>query len=108
MAKKSANTKAKTKNKTKTNDIELTQVLDLTAAKPLFESFQVTRGQAITICAKNVERIGGQCVQVLLAASKAWRDDGHAFEITNSSDDFISGLHTFGLNLDVFTKMENA
>ena len=107
MAKKSANAKAK-KAKSKTNDIALTQVLDLTAAKPLFEALQDTRGQAVTICAKNVERIGGQCVQVLLAASKAWHSEGHGFKLINSSDDFISGLQTFGLNLDIFTKTENA
>ena len=100
MAKKSA--------KSKIHSIDLTNVLDLTAAKPLFEALQAVRGQAIVICAKNVERIGGQCLQVLLAASKAWRDDGHGFEITNSSEDFISGLQTFGLSLDIFTKAENA
>lgn len=88
--------------------IELTQILDLTAAKPLKDALQAVRGEAVLVNASQVDRLGAQCLQVLLSASKTWGAEGHEFEIKDSSDNFASGLETFGLNLDVFTEMEVA
>ena len=90
------------------NTIELVQTLDLTAAKPLKDALQAARGGAITINAAAVDRIGGQCLQVLLSAAKTWSTEGHGFEITEPSEKFTSGLEIFGLSLPAFNEMEAA
>ncbi len=86
--------------------IELAQILDLTAAKPLKDALQAVRGQTVHICAAQVDRLGAQCLQVLLAAAKTWGKEGQGFEITESSEKFTAGLETFGLSVDVFNEME--
>lgn len=90
------------------NTIELVQTLDLTAAKPLKDALQAVRGGAVTVNAGNVDRLGGQCLQVLLSAAKTWGAEGHGFEITEPSEKFTSGLDTFGLSLTSFNEMEAA
>jgi len=48
--------------------MQLASNLDLAAAKPLWTELVATRAQPIEIDASNVERLGGLCLQVLLAA----------------------------------------
>lgn len=66
--------------------------LDVRAAASLHQAIAARRGSAITIDASAVERIGAQCLQVLLAASKAWRGDGRAFAVADASPAFVDGL----------------
>ncbi|RRN60648.1 STAS domain-containing protein, partial [Caulobacter sp. 602-1] len=58
--------------------IALPETLDLKAAAPLKAAFLERRGTAITVEADQVRRLGGLCLQVLLAARKAWDQDGQA------------------------------
>lgn len=65
--------------------LELAPALDLTAAAPLRAELQSRRGQDLEVDGAAVERLGGLCLQVLLAADAAWAEDGHAFRVINPS-----------------------
>ena len=72
--------------------LALAGALDIRAAASLHQAIAERRGGPIAIDASAVERIGAQCLQVLLAASNAWRADKHAFAITCASQAFADGL----------------
>ena len=76
--------------------LALTEVLDLNAATPLKAAILDLRGSALEIDACAVRRLGGLCLQVLLAAKAAWSADGHSFSITNASESFLEALRLFG------------
>lgn len=72
--------------------MRLSPVLDLGAAAPLWSSLCEARGRPIEIDASHVERIGGLCLQVLLAARAQWQADGHPFSIVQPSAAFADGV----------------
>jgi chemotaxis protein CheX len=74
----------------------LAEALDMRAAGPLLEEVRARRGSALELDASKVERLGGQCLQVLLAAEAAWSADGHAFQIGNPSTAFKDGCALMG------------
>ncbi len=59
----------------------LADALDMRAAAFLLEEVRTRRGAPLTLDGSRVERLGGQCLQVLLAAQAAWAADGLGFEI---------------------------
>ncbi|MBW8813124.1 MAG: STAS domain-containing protein [Caulobacterales bacterium] len=81
---------------TEPKTIALADSLDMTAAGPLHRELLEVRGQAVTLDGAAVRRLGGQCLQVLLAAETAWAADGQAFEIVNPSPEFADGLALLG------------
>ena len=76
--------------------LNLPPVLDLNAAAPLRLSLLEQRGQAVTLDAGSVQRVGGLCLQVLLSSARTWGDDGHTFEIAPRSAAFDEALALFG------------
>lgn len=68
--------------------MRLPAILDLKAATPLWNELTAARGQPIQIDAAGVERLGGLCLQILLAARAQWQCDGLAFAIVNPSPAF--------------------
>ncbi len=72
--------------------MRLPQNLDLGAAAPLLSTIKEARGQALQLDASGVDRIGGLCLQVLLAARAQWRTDGVDFSIVNPSAAFAEGV----------------
>jgi len=76
--------------------MQLRQVLDLGAAAPLWLDVCAARGKPLEVDASGVERLGGLCLQVLLAAQAQWRRDGVAFAIVNPSPSFIEGTRLMG------------
>ena len=76
--------------------LPLADCLDMTAAGQLAHELTARRGQAVALDAGAVRRVGGQCLQVLLAAEAAWAADGQAFEIINPSPEFADGLALMG------------
>jgi chemotaxis protein CheX len=68
--------------------MRLPDVIDLAAVSPLAAELAGLRGAALTVDAAGVERIGGLGVQLLLAAQKQWRTDGHDFVVVNPSERF--------------------
>lgn len=76
--------------------MRLASILDLGAAAPLHAALSAARGQAIAIDAGEVERVGGLCLQVLLAAKAAWAHDAQAFAIIEPSTAFVDGIARMG------------
>jgi chemotaxis protein CheX len=91
------------------SDIVLAEALDMRAAAPLLAEIRAARGAALQLDASKVERLGGQCLQVLLAAEKAWSADGHAFQVGNASTAFKDGWALMGAEaLAPLASLENA
>lgn len=63
----------------------LPAILDLTAAGPLTAELLGHRGISLMVDGSGVERVGAQCMQVLLAARATWIADGQAFSIDSPS-----------------------
>lgn len=72
-------------------EMKLADTLDLRAAAPLKAALAELRGQDLTLDASEVSRLGGLCLQVLLAANAAWRAEGRAFHIAGASPAFLEG-----------------
>lgn len=83
--------------------LELPDVLDLKAAAPLVGEFLAARGRALNVDASRVQRLGGQCLQVLLSAAKTWKAGEIPFALVNPSSDFIEGLARLGISAACFT-----
>jgi chemotaxis protein CheX len=77
--------------------VELAPILDLKAAAPLAAEFLALRGKPVDVDASRVERLGGQCLQVLLSAAKTWRIDEVHFALVNPSSEFSEGLDRLGV-----------
>jgi chemotaxis protein CheX len=71
--------------------MRLPQILDLGAAAPLQAELSAARGQPLQLDASGVERLGGLCLQVLIAAQAQWRADAVEFAIANPSAAFAEG-----------------
>ena len=79
-----------------TASLTLPLVLDLKAAEPLKASLLEHRGEDLRIDASDVERLGALCLQLLVAARRAWFEDGHAFDVEPRSDAFNQAITLFG------------
>ena len=80
--------------------LKLAQVLDLNAAGPLVTEFLAVRGRNVDIDASCVERLGAQCLQVLLSARRTWDADGAEFSVVSPSSEFTSTLALLGAPID--------
>ncbi len=74
----------------------LPAVLDLKEAGPLAASLLARRGAPLVLDGSSVERVGAQCLQVLLAAQQTWQADQQAFQIATPSAAFTEALAAFG------------
>lgn len=79
-----------------TPSMTLPRVLDLSAASPLKAALLERRGEPVVLDASEVERLGGLCVQVLLAAHAEWRMEGREFRIERPSDAFVEAAQLMG------------
>ena len=78
------------------NALELPSILDLIAAPGLLEAFISRRGSILAVDAGEVQRLGAQCLQVLLAARAAWAADGQILRLDNPSEEFSAALELMG------------
>lgn len=76
--------------------LRLDPVLDLNGAQPLKLALTEHRGEDLQVDAGEVQRLGGLCLQLLLAARRAWIEDGHSFEVAPRSEAFASALSLYG------------
>jgi chemotaxis protein CheX len=84
----------------------LPPVLDLTAAGPLASELLARRGAPLMIDGSAVQRVGAQCVQVLLAAKNAWVADGQYFSVEAPSEALTETLAALGAADLVFQSTE--
>lgn len=78
------------------------------ASGPLVGDLLSARGSDVTLDASAVERLGTQCLQVLLSAAATWRSDGACLTIEEPSPAFRDALAIAGLELDDLTAARGA
>lgn len=76
--------------------VDLPEVLDLSAATPLANRLLALRGKPLRLNAAHVRRLGGLCLQVLLAARLTWATDNVRMEIVGASSGFKNGWELSG------------
>lgn len=86
--------------KTAAKSLNLAPVLDLNEATALHGKLMALRGADLTIDASSVERVGAQCVQVLMAAKKNWDEDKLTFRFSKVSDTFSKTMQLIGINIE--------
>lgn len=79
-----------------TNTISLPPVLDLAAAAALKAEIEARLGAPLDVDAANVERVGGLCLQILLAASAACGRPDLGFRVVNASQAFRDDVKLMG------------
>jgi chemotaxis protein CheX len=56
------------------------------------------RGGDVVLDASDVERVGVQCVQVLVAGARAWDEDKKSFLVEKASNAFEKTMQLIGIN----------
>jgi len=88
--------------------LALPEVLDICEAAPLAAGLLAARGNQMVIDASRVEKVGAQCMQVLLSAHATWLRDGAPFNISNPSRGFVDGLEMLGIPVSFFSMQEDS
>lgn len=94
--------------KSDAGNFKLAAVLDLNEASNLRANLLSLRGKAVAIDASAVERLGAQCVQVLMAAAKTWEADKKPFSFAKASDAFLKTMQLIGVNIEQLLAKEIA
>jgi len=82
--------------------LQLPAILDLQAASPLAAALLARRGADLVVDAAGVQRLGGQCLAVLLSASASWAADAFVLRIENAAPEFWSAIELFGAGSSLF------
>ena len=77
-------------------ELKLPEVLDVGVAADLAAQLQALRGQAVTLDASEVRRVGGLSLQVLLSARLTWATDAKPWRVTEPSPAFQEALALYG------------
>lgn len=86
--------------------VQLAPVLDMKAASTLADELMLARGSDLQIDGSAVERIGAQCLQVLLAARQTWRTDEAALVIVAASEPLRTSVALLGASAALFDLVE--
>ena len=76
--------------------LELPEALDLPAAASLAGSLLKLVGEDLEVDARNVQRLGASCLQVLLSAARTWKAEGASLTLAHGSERFIDDLRLLG------------
>lgn len=77
--------------------------LDIKAAAPLAAELLAARGKDLTLNASQIDRVGAQCLQVLLSAAATWASDGMELTVQEPSPAFADAIQVAGLELTHFS-----
>ncbi|MGE7370767.1 STAS domain-containing protein [Neorhizobium sp. NPDC001467] len=80
--------------------LKLVPILDLNEASVLHGQLTNMRGEDVRIDASEVERVGVQCVQVILAAAKTWETDKKNFVFEKVSEAFEKTMQLIGIDIE--------
>jgi chemotaxis protein CheX len=97
-----------TQTQTAAQTLRLPEVLDLTYAGPLAESLLAVRGAIVALDAARVQRVGAQCVQVIMSAIATWKADAVALTVIDPSQEFSEALSLLGVGLAEISTEEAA
>ena len=98
--------KAPCPNANRRASVVLAPVLDLKAAAPLADELIALRGSDLVIDGSGVQRVGAQCLQVLLAARRTWAADRAAFTIVAASEHLEATATLLGTSAALFDSVE--
>jgi len=84
--------------KAQSGSLKLSAVLDLNEASALHGKLMSMRGGDVVLDASDVERVGVQCVQVLVAGARAWDEDKKSFLVEKASNAFEKTMQLIGIN----------
>ncbi len=70
--------------------------LDSAEAARLATALKAARGLDLELDASEVRKLGGQCLQALLAARAAWSEDGFGFRFLDPSPEFLGACAQMG------------
>ena len=76
--------------------VTLPRSLDASVAADLRGELMALRGRPVRIDGAAVERVGGLCLQVLLAAAQTWGEDGLACRIEGASPAMTEAVRRLG------------
>ncbi len=77
--------------------LPLPSELDMKAASPLKAALAECRGRDVELDGSAVTRLGGQCLQVVLAAVRDWAVDGRSLSIVSPSVALVDHLEMLGV-----------
>ena len=86
--------------------VVLAPVLDLKAAGPLADELLAARGAELQIDGAAVQRVGAQCLQVLVAARRTWAADRAGFAIVAASEQLQDTATLLGASTILFDPVE--
>lgn len=86
--------------------VVLAPVLDLKAVAPLADELIALRGYDVTVDGAGVQRVGAQCLQVLLAARRTWAADQVEFAIVAASEQLQATATLLGTGATLFDTAE--
>ncbi|MBY0562015.1 STAS domain-containing protein [Hyphomicrobium sp.] len=75
---------------------------DSSSAAALKDLLVARRGAPLVVDASQVNRVGVQALQVLMAAANTWRADGQSYAVTNPSAALLDTIALVGLSGDQF------
>lgn len=87
--------------------ITLPTELDIKATGPLTAQLLALRGKDVALNASQIERVGAQCLQVLLSAAATWASDGAELTLEEPSPAFVDAIRTAGIEISRFTARNN-
>src|SRR5581483_310007 len=76
--------------------VTLPPALDIGMAGVIADHLLGLRGQAVSLDAGAVERLGGLGLQVLICAARPWGEDGGLLTLANPTEAFFEALTQFG------------
>ena len=88
--------------------LRLPDILDLTCAGPLAESFRALRGVELAVDAARVQRVGAQCAQVIMSAVATWKADEVALCVIDPSPELSETFSLLGIGLAEISTEEEA
>ena len=86
--------------------LKLSPVLDLNEASALHATLMSMRGRNLAIDASEVERVGVQCAQVLIAGARTWQADKKSYVVDKASDAFAKTMQLIGIDSDLLVAKE--
>ncbi|MFN7104654.1 MAG: STAS domain-containing protein [Pseudorhizobium sp.] len=92
--------------KAASGSLKLSPVLDLNEASALHGTLMSLRGRNLAIDASEVERVGVQCAQVLIAGARAWQADKKSYVVDKTSDAFAKTMQLIGVDTDLLVAKE--
>lgn len=83
-------------------ELVLPDSLDSSSAASIRDLLLARRGASLVVDAGQVQRVGIQSLQVLLAAAHTWRADGQNYAVRNPSSALLETIALVGLSADQF------